>query len=239
MLSILDPALVAARVSERLSHFRMSASELSRRSNISRSRISELLAGKRNRPSLGVILSVARALECDLDYLIGLSDDPNTSIPAFFLPITHRAHTGTFVRPMPSIAFTKLGAPRCESYADRPHFAVIIDDETMSRNDPPLPRGFVALCVDLEGLPVMDREDYVVQVSDDGGKTFETTIRHVRHVPGGTELLAFGDQPVEPRRLGHVLDTDRTKDVFAIGFVYGTQHLKPRAGIRGVSVTGA
>jgi|SRR5215472_542061 len=217
-------AVLVERANQRMNDLKLSQVDVVKRSGISQPRVSQILRGHSNGLTLGVVLGLARALECSLEYLVGLSDHPNVDVPEFFLDITHRAETGTYRRrPMPGVVYAQYAAPPCPwpKYRDRRHFAVQISDDMMMPRYQP---GAYALAIELPELPVIDGAEYVIQVASLDPELVETIIRRVRHIPGGTELIATGN-PAETRVIPHRLDTDMGKPIYAIGMVYGRQDL--------------
>jgi transcriptional regulator with XRE-family HTH domain len=229
MALVLDAASadkMIQRMRSRMQLRKYSVSALARRAGISHSTLSLILSGQVKNSSATIMLAIANSLDCDIEYLLAKTDHPRAVQPGNFpLVVILRAETGTVRRTMSGVIERTIEAPLCKKFADRQHFAVEVDDNTMNRADPPFPRGFCALAVDAAGMPVMDGGVYVIRLTKDGGESFETIIRRVNHLNGVTELLAQGDQVDPPRRLAFHLDTDTTKDAFAIGLVYGCLHM--------------
>jgi len=220
--------ILIQRITERMEAHKYSVTSLARRAGISHSTLSLILSGQVTQPTAGVLLALANALNCDVEYLVGQSHHPRAPrTPKLFIVL--RAETGAYRRSMSGVIERTIEGPLWERYSDRSQFAVEIDDDTMNRHDPPFPRGFYALAVDCRGLPIIDGAVYVIRSTKDGGETFETIIRRVREFGGWTELTAAGTEPDPPRRLDVVLDSDTSKDTFAIGLVYGIIHLSAMA----------
>lgn len=73
--SKLSPHL-AGRIRERLSSLGISEREASRRAGFGVGYVGDLLSGRSKAPEANRLIALAKTLECDLDYLLGMQDSP-------------------------------------------------------------------------------------------------------------------------------------------------------------------
>lgn len=196
--------------------------------------IHDILVGKSGRPMMDTIKNIAAALGTTPDYLVGDTDDDK--IPR-----------GEQIRPIQVIGFAEAGAFRAmndfhnlehldsESVLAQPykrfphlrHFALKIRGDSMNAARPhPLLEGMTALFVDFidGGLEIENGRIYAVRRTQDGGQTWECTVKRAHVFRDRYEL---SPESTNPNHRSVVLPRPPVEDggteVEVIGLLYAVQ----------------
>jgi len=229
----LDIRIIVTRIQERMKQRGTNPAALSRESHLGSTAVHDIIAGKNKNPSIPVMRAIARALQCDLAYLIGDQDVPSigaTEIGAAPIPIAGIAETGAF-RQMADFDQSEhnlpvVHAPRSRAYPRARHFALEVRGDSMNAAKPtPIVEGMYVLCVDIISAELMIESGriYAVRQTRDGGATFECTIKRAKVYRNRVELVPESTNPTH-QKIVVPRDTDptlHTNEVAAIGLVYG------------------
>lgn len=224
--------IIVKRLQDRMKQLGTNASAVSREAHLGSTAVYDIISGKNENPSIPHLQAIARALKCDLAYLIGEQGYPSSSpdeIGTTPIPIAGIAETGAF-RQM--VDFDQLEhnlpvvhAPRSRAYPRARHFALEVRGDSMNAAKPtPIVEGMYALCVDVISAELMIESGriYAVRQTRDGGSTWECTIKRAKVYRDRTELLPEStNQAHQKIVVPRDLNADHTNEVSAFGLVYG------------------
>lgn len=231
----LDIRLLIARIHGRLHAADANATQVAIKARLGKTAVHDILSGKNKNPSVPVIRRIALALGTTLSYLTGETDNPEAGLNAAGvapIPVAGIAETGAF-RPMPEIGpeleheLPRVNAPTSRAFPGAKHFALEIRGDSMNAAKPvPLVEGMFALCVDFTDaeLTLETGRIYAVRRTQDGGHTYEVTIKRAHVFRDRVELRPESTNKkhetiIVPRARGDDLNA---QEVRAIGLVYGT-----------------
>jgi transcriptional regulator with XRE-family HTH domain len=205
------------------------AKEVSLAAGLSATYVADILSGKSRNPQMTRLQAIAQALNCDLQYLLGQSDNITAEEGRrgiHPMPVLYIAETGAF-RPMLATTRTSnirsINADLNTSYPHAKHIGIDVRDNAMDRAG--LADGMTAVCVDFASakLTVESEKMYAIRRTIDGGKTFETIIRRAMVYSDRTEYKPESSSPdyntiIVPA--GSQMD-DQDGQVEPIAYVYG------------------
>lgn len=202
----------------------INARELSVKSGLGSTAVSDILAGRNKNPSAAVLQKIAASLAVPLQELLGGGGDIAPVISEPTIEVIGVAESGAFRdgRNLGASLKKAIAGPLHPRYPEARHFAVEIRDRAMDLAQPfPLGIGAHALCLDLAsaGLAVEPGNIYTIRRSLDGGNTFETIVRRVLRVTQGVILRAESSDSFEDIALD-ALSTSADEHVHASGLVY-------------------
>jgi transcriptional regulator with XRE-family HTH domain len=186
-----------SRIQERLVATEQSSQGAALKAGLSRDFVRDLLSGKSRHPRADTLMKLARALECDPGYLLGLMEAPNGSRKgdkarsgAFRLPIRYEAAAGSWLAVDDLSQDEPPSAPAIEikGYARAPQWLERVRGDSMDRL---MPSGALAHVVDAIALGYAPRHGDVVVVlrSRAQGAFLERTVKQVELGPGGAVEL--------------------------------------------------
>jgi SOS-response transcriptional repressor LexA len=224
----LDNLEVARRIEIRMSQLKTNAAAVSRVAKIGSTAVHDILSRKNKKPSAVALDAIARALNCDLAYLIGRQDwvrAPENVLDQ--IPVEGIVEAGAY-RPMPEInrdiERTIINAPRSGAYARYRHFAYLVWGDSMDAARPvPILQGMYVLCVDMmeTDLSIEGDKIYVVRKSNDKGKTFETTVKRARVYKDRIEFVPESHNAVHEKIVVPLDFENDMKKFYVAGWVYG------------------
>lgn len=210
------------------------AKQLSRRAGLGNTAVYDIVNGKNKRPAVYVVKAIAKAIGCDLAYLLGDQDVPildmvSTSVAK--IPVIGVAEAGAFrkmvefdqdISELPTIL-----ANKSVLYPKAKHFALLVRGDSMNAARPmPIIEGMHILCVDVTdaGLEIESGKIYALRRTTDSGQTFECTVKRAMVFRDRYEFSPESTNPrhdrfVIPRGAGRGDDTGA--EIRAIGLVYG------------------
>lgn len=231
--------MLQERIRLRLEALGISADRASLDAKLGRTFIRDILSGKSTKPSAVALVEIAAALKCDLAYLMGSQDAPVTDMKTLELglaiPVVGTIEAGVFREmrtPDPwtnsEAEFQMLRAPRSQTYPKAKHFAFEVRGDSMnSASGKGIMEGDYALCVDIVDAEhsITDGEIYAVRRTQDGGQTYEWTLKRARLFKDRIELQPESTNPTHravtiPRR-EPASDGDAA-EVAVVGLMYGT-----------------
>jgi SOS-response transcriptional repressor LexA len=232
LLEPLDTRIIVTRIRDQMKSRGTNASAVSREAHLGGTAVHDIVSGKNKNPSIPMMLAIARALHCDVGYLIGEQPMPTMGFneDTSPIPIAGFAETGAF-RQM--LDFDQLEhnaptvhAPRSTAYPLARHFALEVRGDSMNAAKPtPIVEGMFALCVDIIDAELMVESGriYAVRRTLDGGSTWECTIKRAKVYRNRIELVPESSNVLH-QKIVIMRDTDpssHTNEVAAIGLVYG------------------
>jgi transcriptional regulator with XRE-family HTH domain len=178
-------SIVATRINARMTELGLNAQQVSLLMGAHKSYISELLRGKFRDPGSSKLQAVADVLQCTVDYLKGATDNPDATGPLqnqISIDVVGFAEAGAFRQVAPMSKIGTVSSDRSRDYPNSQHFALLVRDNSMNASKYPLVEGMYALGVylDKSNIPIQDRRLYAIRLSDNGGRTYETTIKRAR-----------------------------------------------------------
>lgn len=225
--------LLIDRIEHRLDEMGLNAKTASVKAGHGATFVSDIINGKNQNPTLVVIQSLARILECDVGYLTGEQPEPRhggTDLVAE-IPVIGMAEAGSF-RVMADVDheiinnIKTISAKRSLRFPKRQHFALEVRGDSMNAARPnPILDGAIVLCVDMGAeLEIESGNIYAVRRTLDDGQTWECTVKRAQVYRSRYELRPESNNPkyeplIIPRDAGR--EADDGKQVEAIGLVYG------------------
>lgn len=225
------PRSLITRIKLRMKELGTNAAKVSKEARLGTTAVHDILSGKNENPSVGVVKAIAESLQCDLSYLVGDQAHPRqlVEVQSKSIPIIGIVEAGAF-REMPKSAVSEhelrlVSAPQSENYPHAKHFAFEVRGNSMNASRPtPLLEGMLVLCVDMVDaeIEVESGKIYVVRRTTDGGQTYEFTLKRAKLFKDRIELRAESTATYAPIRLSRSFDPDiEGTEVVAIGLVYG------------------
>ena len=233
-----DLRIMIDRITARMTALGTNAKQLSRKARLGDTAVYDILNGKNLRPALPAIKAVAKALECDLAYLVGDQAEPrqkNEVQGVTSIPVVGVAEAGAFRKmiefDVDVLDLPKVHANRSALYPKAKHFSLLVRGDSMNAatsagRPAPLVEGQYILCVDLTdaGLEIESGKIYAVRRTTDSGQTYECTVKKAMVYRDRYELLPESTNPahekfVIPRGAAH-RDVVGTQ-IEVIGLVYG------------------
>lgn len=224
-------SVVVTRIRERLTALDVSATgaemkDALRKFGINWGAINDILIGKSKNPSAKTLLQIAKALRCDIEYLLGEQDHPHIKSPIETLigiRIIGIVEAGTFRRKSQDLdeRFSPvIHAPPSKNYPNNKHFALRIADRGMDLAKPPILEGMHVVCVDVvdANIELESGKLYAVERTLDGGKTYETTVKRAHIFQDRTELRPESSD----KRIDMIVirnDADNDPNTVVIGLV--------------------
>jgi SOS-response transcriptional repressor LexA len=238
-----DLKILKERVAERIEALETNARAVSKKAGLGETAIHDILSGKNQKPSVPHLQAIARALKCQVAFLIGESDDVgNGENRRRTLPIriAGLAEAGNF-RVMRDFGadrdsdLPELDAAASRYYPKAKHFALEVRGDSMNAARPTsIVEGMYALCVDMidAELVIESGRIYAVRRTLDGGQTYECTLKRAKVFRDRIELHPESTNPRHvPLIIPAGVDYLRSHEVEAIGLVYGLySDLEPKAG---------
>lgn len=225
--------ILRERLREMIALRNTNAKEVSLASKNSESYVRDILSGRSNNPRMSALHSIAQVLQCDLQYLLGQSDNITAAEGRrgiYPMPILYIAEMGAY-RPM--LAKLKSSDARTVSADSHPnypharHFAVEVRDDSMDRAG--IADGMFALCVDFTSarLTVESGEMYVISRTLAAVKHPEISIKRAMVYADRTEYRTEStkeDDTTLTVPTGSQMD-DQEAQVEPIGLVYAAQKI--------------
>jgi SOS-response transcriptional repressor LexA len=224
--------IIAQRISQRIHDLDTNAAAVARDAKIGTTAVHDILTGKNKKPSVPHLLAIARALRCDLAYLIGEQDSPTLqpevrgSEP---IAVAGFAEAGAF-RVMPEVwhefehDLPRIGAPKSPSFPKAKHFALEVRGDSMNATKPtPILSGMMVLCVDIidADIPIESGQIYAVRRTRDAGQTWEITVKRARVFRDRIELHPESTNPThQPFIIRNHEDAADHHTIEAFGLVY-------------------
>lgn len=226
-----ESKLLVERIQERISALGTNMKATSLKAELGETAISEIVSRKNKNPSGLVLKAIAKALDCNIAYLLGDSDiaerepEQRGAVPIAILGV---AEAGAF-RHMAQQQHDYSGhevkiATPSKRYPLARHFALAVRGDSMNDSRPPINDGMYVLCVDMASadIEVESNQLYAVRRSLDNGQTFETTIKRAMVF---RDRIEYRPESTNARHDKIVTTRNRNQagelQVDAIGLVYG------------------
>ena len=228
--------ILIQRITARMTALNIKAKPLSRRAGLGDTYVHNLLKGGNKKPSVPKLKAIAKALDCDLSYLIGEQAEPRQKIAVqgvTSIPVVGVAEAGAF-RKMLDFDQEVHTAPRVyaaksKDYPEIKHFALTVRGDSMDNLEPnPIKDGMVLLCVDFVDaeLEIESGKIYAVRRTIDDGQTYECTVKRAMVFKDRYELRPASHNPghdvITIWRDNQHIDTPGT-EIVVIGLVYNVQ----------------
>lgn len=197
---------LADRVQERLHALQLNPAETARRAGLARTFVADLLHGKKKTVRNDGLAALARALECDVDYLTGAQETPRKNRQQkreeAEIEICGICEAGVW-RPIAApMDPTRIPIAPDQRFSDVPHKAFLIRGSGANRigiEDGMIvigiePRDDLSRSADLTGAPLVVR-----RVRPETGEV-ELSIRTIEATIRGAVLAAPSDQEIAPIR---------------------------------------
>lgn len=190
------------RVREARKAVPMTQAELAKLLNLKQSAITEIEAGRINRPKK--LREIARITGRSEAWLLGESNDPNgdteapTSTDFVGVPIVGIAEAGIFREVDPfsdALDPARVSVPRDRRVPQATLKAYLVQGDSMV--DAGILDGDTVITADFmeSGLPLRDNMIVVAQRTRDGGQTFELTVKRVKTYKDHIELVPCSSNP--------------------------------------------
>lgn len=227
--------VLIARIELMMEKRSLNAKTLAERIGPNKTLIHDIVSGKSGKPRMETIKDIAKALGTTVGYLLGDSDLDTVST------------TGGGIRPIPVAGFAEAGAFRAmidfddleklepETILAEPnkkfpgvrHFALKIRGDSMNAAKPyPIVEGMTALFIDLidARLAIESGRIYAVRRTQDGGQTWECTIKRAQVFRDRYELSPESMNPIHQSViLPRPTVEDGRTDIEVIGLLYAVQ----------------
>lgn len=236
-LDMSDGRLLRARIRSRMEELKTNAKVVSNKAELGDTAVSDILNSRSRSPSIETATKIAKALDCDVGYLIGEQDRPRLQplIASQIEPIriagVAEAGSFRFASSAPPDTEYEMGtvvASRSPRYSQAKHFAYEVRGNSMNAatrkgRPAPITEGMLVLCVDVieAGLEIESGEIYVVRRTTDSGQTYEFAVKKAVVYRDRTELRSESTDPrYETLVIPHDRDPDPAREILAIGWVY-------------------
>ena len=216
---------ISDRITDRLQALGLTPNAASVKAGLPRDAVRDILQGKSRHPRADTLLKLARALECDLSYLLDqeeLSSDLHAPKREIELAIRHEVAAGTWLAKddqqsehlgvgigLPSKRFEKA-----RQWLER------VRGDSMNRL---IPDGALAHVIDVRDFKFRARHDdlVVVERTRAQGAFVERTIKQVALTPDGLQLWprSFSERWNEPITLAGDLKAGEDATVAIVGLV--------------------
>lgn len=232
----MDRKILIERIQARIDALRTTAKAVSLKAGLGATAVADILSGKTKKPSLDAIVAIADTLQCDLAYLVGIQENPRAEHigkPVSPIPIIGVAEAGAFRQ---AIEFpvngehelSRLYAAKSELYPRSKHFALEVRGDSMNAAKPsPITEGMHVLCVDVidAELTIESGKIYAVRRTQDGGQTYEWTVKRAHVFRDRIELRPESTNPVHaPFVIRREDEADESQEIVALGWVYAGFH---------------
>lgn len=233
-----DSELLRTRIRLRIEELKTTPRAVSLDARLGETTVGDILRSRSKSTKIRTAAAIARALDVDLVYLIGAQDVPRLATIVEFkhnnpVPIVAAiAEAGSF-RKAASVLMDKgasVGNVIAPRYAQGGEcFAIRMRGNSMNAAKPhPILDGMIVLCVEMAGRAAEGGKTYLVRCTDDGGKTFELSVRKATVSRKQTELRCEStDQGHdEPLVIAHDrATTDTSHRIEILALVYGSMFL--------------
>lgn len=212
------------RIEERLEALGLSPRAASLKAGLSPDAIRNIQRGKSSRPRGEALAALARALECDVRYLLGETDAVGEAAPGgqLILPVRYTVAAGAW-REVDDTAQTHRAQSPAQvipGYERWPQWLEEVEGDSINRL---IPDGALVHVVDAQAMSYEPRHDDLVVVlrTRSGGHLQERTLKQVELKPHGILLWprSYNDRWSKPLDLSEGVEDDEEVTVQIVGKV--------------------
>lgn len=185
-------SMLIERINERLEALGLSARAASIKAGLSADAIRNIQRGKSLSARSNTLAAIARALDCDVRYLLGETDEVGTPAEGpgeLTLPVRYSVGAGAWREVDDTAQTTRRFAPaqRISGYERFQQWLEEVEGDSMNRLIPPGALIHVVDAIDA-GYSPRNGDLVVVLRTRSGGHLQERTVKQVELTPGGIEL---------------------------------------------------